>query len=78
MYLEDELLQQLWDLGKTPINLSVLKKYIESYDNESDRNLLIAGFAEGFRLQYTGPRLSLNKNKKISAKINKLETLDKL
>ena len=78
MYLEDELLQQLWDLGKTPINLSVLKKYIESYDNESDRNLLIAGFAEGFRLQYTGPRLSLNKNKKISAKINKLETFDKL
>ena len=41
-------------------NLSVLKKYIESYDNESDRNLLIAGFAEGFRLQYTGPRLPLN------------------
>lgn len=60
MYLEDKLLQQLWDLGKTPINLSVSKKYIESYDNESDRNLLIAGLAEGFRLQYTGPRLSLN------------------
>jgi hypothetical protein len=60
VYLEDELLQQLWDLGKTPITLSVLKKYIESYDIESDRNLLIAGFAEGSRLQYTGPRLPLN------------------
>jgi hypothetical protein len=69
VYLEDELLQQLWDLGKTPINLSVLKKYIESYDNESDRNLLIAGFAEGFRLQLspiaveaTHPRDTLNSN----------------
>ena len=75
---DKELLGRLWDLGHTPINLPVLKKYIELYHNQSEKDLLVSGFSEGFRLQYTGPRLPLNSKNLFSAEKNKLDTLNKL
>lgn len=68
----------MWTLGKTPIKLDVLKKYIDSYDKISDRELLVTWFSEGLRLQYTGPRQAVTSKNLLSADENRLETLAKL
>lgn len=74
---EKELLDRLWDLGHTPIKLHVLKKYIESYKSH-EKDLLVSGFSEGFRLQFTGPRLPMDSKNLVSVENNKLATLEKL
>ena len=75
---DEALLSSLWELGKTPVKVDVLKKYIATYDKVLDRELLVTGFSEGFRLQYTGPRLSVFSKNLVSADNNRLETLAKL
>ena len=75
---DEALLSSLWELGKTPVKVDVLKKYIATYDKVLDRELLVTGFSEGFRLQYTGPRLSVFSKNLVSADNYKLETLAKL
>lgn len=52
------LFSQLWDKGHTPIKVDILDKYLKDYTNKQDAELLLIGFKEGFRLQYTGPRFS--------------------
>jgi len=63
---------------KTPINVFVLEEYIRDYKNISDKELLISGFNEGFRLRYVGPRLPVYSNNLVPAEINRFETLTKL
>jgi len=46
--------------------------------NREDAELLLSGFSEGFRLNYTGPRVSIISKNLISAELHKNETRDKL
>lgn len=75
---EQELLDKLWEIGHSPIKIDVLKKYLSQYDNKEDAVLLEFGFTQGFRLQYTGPRLPIMSKNLTSAEIHKVETKAKL
>ena len=72
------MLNKLWDKGWTPIKISVLQKYLANYKNQIDAKLLLDGFTNGFRLQYTGPRMTVHAKNLNSANIYKFETLNKL
>ena len=77
-FSDSELMRHLWDSGWTPINIVNLKKYLLEYDKVDDAMLLMQGFSEGFRLQYTGSRVSVDAKNLISAEVHKTETLIKL
>jgi hypothetical protein len=42
------LQQQLWDLGRTPVNTIALKKNLIGYKNGEDAQLLLEGFTAAF------------------------------
>lgn len=71
-------MEKLWDKGWTPIDIKTLLKYLSEYDNSEDSKLLSDGFINGFRLHYTGPRMSVGAENLVSASIHKTETLKKL
>ena len=68
----------LWDKGWTPIKISPLKKYLNIYEFKEDARILLEGFLEGFRLQYTGQRIAVNSRNLVSAEVHNAEILDKL
>ena len=68
----------MWDKGLTPIKISQLEKYLEIYECREDAQILLEGFLEGFRLQYTGPRISVHAKNLVSAEIHNAETFEKL
>lgn len=68
----------LWVKGKTPVHTEVLFEYLEYYPNRSVALELVEGFSRGFRLQYTGPRVSISSQNLVSANQYKAETLNKL
>lgn len=70
--------RSLWHKGWTPIKILPLQKYLLAYENVEDAQLLLEGFTEGFRLQYTGPRKAVNAQNLVSALIHNTETLEKL
>ena len=43
-------------LAQTPILLSKMRPFLQSYPNRHDAQVLFQGFSVGFRLGYTGPR----------------------
>lgn len=49
----------LFSLGKTPINVAQLKSELQSYPNETVAKELSHGFESGFPLHYTGPRMPM-------------------
>jgi len=73
-----ELLQHLWDKGSTPIKIDCLQRYLSCYKNKTDASLLLSGFTEGFRLQYTGPRVPILASNLISTEVHKADTHLKL
>ena len=77
---DSDLLGHVWDKGKTPIKINVLKQLLHSYENKIQiQNLfLFSGFNEGFRLHYTGPRLSSFAHNLASAQTYSSETKLKL
>ena len=44
------------NIAVTPVRPSVLRQYLENYDNQTVAKLLFDGFNKGFKLQYEGPR----------------------
>ncbi|VDI49648.1 Hypothetical predicted protein, partial [Mytilus galloprovincialis] len=50
---------QLWVKGHTPVKVHVLEKYLTNYYNRHDPELLFPRFRDGFRFNYVGPRLSV-------------------
>ena len=48
----------LQEIAPTPIKINVLKRYLQTYPNRADRFILLNGFTFGFRLGYTGPRIT--------------------
>ena len=42
----------------TPVNQTVLDRYLSCYNNKNDAKILSEGFSSGFKLQYEGPRVS--------------------
>ncbi|KAJ8311821.1 hypothetical protein KUTeg_010634 [Tegillarca granosa] len=48
----------LWTLGPSPINLTELDKELATYPDKLAAKEISEGFRFGFKLQYSGPRLS--------------------
>lgn len=73
-----QLLLRLWNKGYTPIKVDKLKALLVSYPDKIVVRGLLNGFANGFRLNYTGPRIhSMSKNL-VSAEQFSNETLAKI
>jgi hypothetical protein len=64
----------LWHKGSTPIKINVPDKYLAEYNNKGDAELLLSGFKYGFRLQYTGPRISVWSTNLVNVETHKAET----
>ena len=60
------------------LKLMYLKKYFAEYNNRGDAELLLSGFKYGFRLHYTGPRISVWSKNLESVETHKAETQIKL
>ena len=78
MSQDSDLLNHLWDNGKTPIKINVIKQLLDSYENKIDALILFTGFNEGFRLHYTDPRVSSFAHNLVSAQTYSSETKLKL
>lgn len=57
----------MWGLGKTPIKLPALEKYLSDYPETQTAKKLFLGFSQGFQLYYTGPRIHIQSKNLISA-----------
>lgn len=57
----------MWGLGKTPIKLPALEKYLSDYPKTQTAKKLFLGFSQGFQLYYTGPRIHIQSKNLISA-----------
>ncbi|CAC5420120.1 unnamed protein product [Mytilus coruscus] len=75
---DQDIKDQLWVKGHTPVKVPVLEKYLTNYYNRHDAELLFTGFRDGFRLNYVGPTLSVWSKNLISAEMHKNETKMKL
>ena len=51
--------QDIWELIKSPINLHQIKQIAYLYPNKKVAIELIEGFQEGFKLNFQGPRISI-------------------
>ncbi|VDI14256.1 Hypothetical predicted protein [Mytilus galloprovincialis] len=71
-------ISELWRLGRTPIKIGVLKNMLRAYPHAGVAKELYEGFLCGFRLKYSGPRISFISKNLQSANCHKVETLDKL
>lgn len=58
----------IYQLGKYPINLTSLSKFLGFYPNKSDSIELLKGLQQGFSLNYQGPRLPTDANNLPSAR----------
>lgn len=64
--------------GHSPVRVGILEKYLSDYPLRRDAELLLDGFRDGFKLNYTGPRIGIWSKNLHSAQLYKNETLDKL
>lgn len=58
---------KVWGLGKTPIKLTPLEKYLSDYPKTQTAKRLFLGFFQGFQLYYTGPRIHIQSKNLVSA-----------
>ena len=75
---ESQIHNDLWALGHTPIKLQPLAQYLHNYHNQKDAVYLHDGFSNGFRLQYSGPRVPIFSRNLISAEHYAQELKDKI
>ncbi|CAC5362932.1 unnamed protein product [Mytilus coruscus] len=69
---------RLMELGKTPIKVERLRHCLKSYPNKIDAHILLDGFTNGFKVNYMGPRQSVNCSNLISAKQQESELEEKI
>jgi len=50
-------LLDIWALGKSPIKIEIVQRYLQKYPLKEVAQELSGGFLKGFRLKYTGPRI---------------------
>ena len=55
----------------TPVRLNKLRPFLATYCSRHDTQVLFEGFTTGFRLGYTGPRVSTSARNLVSARQNK-------
>ena len=60
---------EITSLAKSPINISVLEKFLKSY-NKIEANFLLSGFVNGFPIQYTGARVARDSKNLRSTSLN--------
>ena len=74
MYFDSQIprqtpsLDQLMQLGRTPVKVERLLKFLKLYPNRKDAQIILHGFLNGFRVNYDGLRVSNDCNNLISAK----------
>ena len=61
-------LDQLVQLGRTPVKVERLSEYLNLYPNRKDAHISLHGFLNCFRVNYDGPRVSSDCNNLISAR----------
>jgi hypothetical protein len=60
-------LDQLMQLGRTPVKVERLSEFLKLYPNRKDALILLHGFLNGFRVNYDDRRVSNDCNNLISA-----------
>ena len=65
-------------MGCSPINFDVLLSYLYYYPNYKDKAILSCGFEKGFKIDYTGPRISCEFKNLRSAFNHPAELLEKV
>lgn len=68
----------LWDLGRTPINVSHKSIYLDKYPIRQVANEIFQGFTYGFMLNYQGPRIGVFSNNLLSADQLQAQLEDKI
>jgi len=58
------------ELGKSPLHIETLISYLDLYPNKIDATLLKEGFTHGFRLGFTGSRVTAEASNLKSARLN--------
>ncbi|VDI32881.1 Hypothetical predicted protein [Mytilus galloprovincialis] len=71
-------LSTVHSIANTPIKFDVLCKFLENYSNKTVASELYLGFLEGFRLNYTGPRMTTDCRNLVSVFGNEVEVANKL
>ena len=56
LQVANDLQLQLWDLGRSPINVSLLEQLLQNYPDCENAKCLANGFKFGFKLNYIGDR----------------------
>ena len=57
----------IWALGKSPIKIEIVQRYLQNYPLKEVAQELSDGFLKGFRLKYTGPRIHRESPNRLSA-----------
>jgi hypothetical protein len=70
--------KNIWAIGKSPILLDTLDMYLSKYPDRISAGLLKHGLYYGFRLQYTGPRISVFSKNLSSATDHESVLLEKI
>ena len=70
--------QDIWALGKSPIKIEIVQKYLRNYPLKDVAQELSEGFLNGFRLKYTGPRVHRESPNLLSAVQHKDALKDKI
>lgn len=70
--------QDIWALGRTPINVTLLKHLLIDYPDKSAAIFLARGFEFGFKLHYKGPRVAMECNNLKSVRQNEQLARQKL
>lgn len=65
-------------MGHTPLHVKQLVTLLKQYPAKEDAKVLVDGFLNGFRLNYSGPRFPIESKNLLSADQFKDETLEKL
>ncbi|XP_052272390.1 uncharacterized protein LOC127872908 isoform X2 [Dreissena polymorpha] len=68
----------VWSLGKSPINVVTISKYLQLYPNKEVASVLSNGFKQGFKLGYKGSHLGSSANNLVSTKVHFSEVQKKL
>lgn len=50
---------EVWSLGRSPIDLNELHRLLWNYPDKYNADILYDGFLNGFKINYTGPRVAL-------------------
>ena len=75
---DQDLVQQLWELGSSPIKIEALENLLLFYNDRKAAEFMLQGFKTGFCLGYYGPRLPRWCKNFMSAKMYPVDVREKI